>query len=65
MNIHGWKFERKKEKRKVDCSKRSSEKKMVLNKKKKKKMKKKERKELEVQFEHYCVKLVELMLFEK
>ena len=44
MNIPGWKFERKK--RKVDCSKRPSEKKnlkknMVLNKSKKKKMKKK------------------------
>ena len=56
------------EKRKVDCSKRPSEKKnlkknMVLNKSKKKKNE--ERKEVEVQFELYCVKLVELMLIEK
>ena len=36
---------------------------MVLNKSKRKKMKK--RKEVEVQFELYCVKLVELILFEK
>ena len=58
------------EKRKVDCSKRPSEKKNGLEqkqKKRKKKMKKKakERKELEVKFEHYSVKLVELMLLEK
>ena len=56
------------EKRKVNCSKRPSEKKnlkkMVLNKSKKKK-KFEERKEVDVQFELYCVKLVELVLFEK
>ena len=40
-------------------------KKKVLNKSKKKKKMKKERKEVEVQFELYCVKLVELVLFEK
>ena len=38
---------------------------MVLNKSKKKKKMKKERKEVEVQFKLYCVKLVELVLFEK
>ena len=37
---------------------------MVLNKSKKKK-KFEERKEVVVQFEFYCVKLVELVLFEK
>ena len=36
---------------------------MVLNKSKKKKNE--ERKEVEVQFEHYCEELVEWMLFEK
>ena len=59
------------EKKKVDCSKRPSGKKekeiwkknMVLNKSKKKKNE--ERKEVVVQFEFYCVKLVELVLFEK
>ena len=61
MIIHGWKFERKK---KSGLFKKTK-KKMVLNKKMKKKRKEKERKELEVQFEHYCVKLVELMLLEK
>ena len=55
MIIHGWKFEKKK----VDCSrKRPSEKKKVLK-------KKRNRKEVEVQFELYYVKLVELMIFEK
>ena len=40
---------------------------MVLNKKKRKKKEKKndEKKKVEVQFEFYYVKLVELMLFEK
>ena len=41
---------------------------MVLNKSKKKKKwreEKKKRKKVEVQFELYCVKLVELVLFEK
>ena len=55
------------EKRKVDCSKRPSEKK--FGKKyswtKAKRKKNEERKEVEVQFELYCVKLVELVLFEK
>ena len=69
MIIHGWKFEKKK----VDCSKRPSEKekekKNGLEQKQKKKMmrkkKKKKKKKVKVQFERYCVKLVELMLFEK
>ena len=46
-------------KRKVEYSKRSSEK----NGKNEKKNE--EWKEVEVQFEHYCEKLVELILFEK
>ena len=41
---------------------KKSKKKMVLKSKKKKN---EERKEVEVQFELYCVKLVELVLFEK
>ena len=51
-------------KNKVDCSKRPSEKKIGLEQKQKGK-KNEERKEVEVQFELYCVKLVELVLFEK
>ena len=54
-------------KNKVDCSKRPSGKKNLkkndLNQKQKEK-KIEERKEVEVQFELYCVKLVELVLFE-
>ena len=56
------------EKRKVDCSKRPSEKKNLEKKyswTKAKRKKFEERKEIEVQFELYCVKLVELVLFEK
>ena len=56
MNIHGWKFEKKKS---GLFKKKPSEKKMVLKKKKR------NRKEVEVQFELYYVKLVELVLFEK
>ena len=48
-------------KRKVDYSKRSSEKKGLEQKQKKIIIIKK----VEVQFELYCVKLVELILFEK
>ena len=62
MIIHGWKFEKK-----VDCSKRLSEKEKKKRKgswTKEKKMKKKKEK-IEVQFELYYVKLVELVLFEK
>ena len=63
MIIYGWNLW----KRKVDCSKRPSEKKnlkkkMVLDKSKKKKN---EERKVVVQFEFYCVKLVELVLFEK
>ena len=50
------------------ASEKKVKKKMVLNKRKKMKRKKKEkrnRKEEEVQFELYCEKLVELMLFKK
>ena len=70
MIIHGWKFERKKEKWIVQKDqvkkKKKLKKKLVLNKSKKKKNEmKKERKEVEVQVELYCVKLVELVLFEK
>ena len=55
-------------KRKVDYSKKDqvkkkSKKKMVLKKNVRKKNE--ERKEVVVQFEFYCVKLVELVLFEK
>ena len=46
-----------------DQVKKKLKKNMVLNKSKKKKNE--ERKEVEVQFELYCVKLVELMIFEK
>ena len=64
MNIHGWKFVKKKS---GLFKKRPSEKKfgkkILLNKSKKKKNE--ERKEVEVQFELYYVKLVELMLFEE
>ena len=60
MIIHGCKFEKKK---KVDCSKRPSEKEKEKRKGSWKKMKKK--KKIEVQFEFYYVKLVELVLFEK
>ena len=56
-------------KRKVDCSRKDQRKKNVekngLEQKQKEKKMKKERKEVEVQFERYCVKLVELVLFEK
>ena len=56
-------------KKKVDCSKRSSEKKKFEKKygleQKQKEKKNEERKEVVVQFEFYCVKLVYLMLFEK
>ena len=57
MNIHGWKF-----KKKWIVQKDQVKKKMVLSKRKKNGEKKEE---VEVQFELYCVKLVELMLFEK
>ena len=57
MIIHGWKFEKKK----VDCSRKDQ----VKKKKKKNGLEKKNRKEVEVQFELYYVKLVELMIFEK
>ena len=55
------------EKRKVDCSKRPSKKKNLEKKYSwtKAKRKNEERKEVEVQFELYYVKLVELMIFEK
>ena len=59
----------------MDCSrkdqvKKKSKKKMVLKKKRKKWSRTKKRRkevevEVEVQFELYCVKLVELMIFEK
>ena len=54
MNIHGWKFERKKEKWIVqkDQVKKKIEKKYGL--KQKQKEKNEERKEVEVQFELYC-----------
>ena len=57
-------------KNKVDCSKRPSEKKKKILKKKwswtkAKRKKNEERKEVEVQFELYCVKLVELMICEE
>ena len=65
MNIHGWKFERKKKSGLFKKTKwKKFEKKLVLNKSKKEK-KIEERKEVVVQFELYCVKLVELVLFEK
>ena len=48
-------------KRKVDCSKRPRKKNGLEKKMEKKRRKKK----LEVQFKLYCVKLVELILFEK
>ena len=56
------------EKRKVDCSKRPSEKKNLKKnglEQKQKEKKIEERKEVVVQLEFYCVKLVELVLFEK
>ena len=59
MNIHGWKFERKK---KSGLFKKTKWKKNGLEQKQKEKNE--ERKEV-VQFEFYCVKLVELVLFEK
>ena len=63
LNEHTW-LEIWEKKRKVDCSKRPSEKKNGLEQKQKEKNE--ERKKVEVQFELYCVKLVELMvLFEK
>ena len=45
--------------------KKKNLKKNGLEQKQKEKKMKKERKEVEVQFELYCVKLVELVLFEK
>ena len=61
MIIHGWKFEKKKWiVQKDQVKKKKKEKKRVLNKRKRKKEKK-----IEVQFELYYVKLVELVLFEK
>ena len=48
-----------------DQVKKKLKKKIVLNKSKKKKKWNEERKEVEVQVEFYCVKLVELVLFEK
>ena len=67
MSIHGWKFERKKEKwivqkDQVKKKKKNLEKKYSWTKAKRKN---EERKEVEVQFELYYVKLVELMIFEK
>ena len=62
MNIHGWKFEKK-----MDCSRKDQVKKNWKKNglEQKQKEKNEERKEVEVQFELYCVKLVELVLFEK
>ena len=55
-----------KEKWNVQKTKWKKSEKMVLNKKKRKKREKNdEKKKVEVQFEFYYVKLVELMLFEK
>ena len=59
MNIHSWKFEKKK------CIVQKDQvKKNGLEQKQKKKNDEKEKK-IEVQFELYYVKLVELMIFEK
>ena len=55
MNIHGWKFERKKEKWIVQ--KDQKWKKKVLNKSKRKKWKEKKEEEVKVQFELYYVKV--------
>ena len=71
MIIHGWKFEKKSGLFKKTKWKRKKEKKRVLNKRKKyglkqkQKEKNEERKKVEVQFELYYVKLVELMICEK
>ena len=63
MIIHGWKFERKKEKWIVQKDQvKKKLKKYGLEQKQKEKNE--ERKEVEVQFELYC-KVVELVLFEK
>ena len=63
MIIHGWKFEKKKRKWIVqkDQVKKKKRKEKGLEQKKKNEKEKK----IEVQFELYCVKLVELILFEK
>ena len=52
-------------KKKIDCSKRPSEKEKEKRKGSWTKEKKWKRKKMEVQFEFYYVKLVELVLFEK
>ena len=63
MIIHGWKFEKKNGLfKKTKWKKNDLEQKQ--KKRKKKKKKNEERKKVEVQFELYCVKLVELMLLE-
>ena len=64
MIIHGWKFERKK---KSGLFKKTKWKKNLEKNtlEQKQKEKNEERKKVEVQFELYCVKLVELMIFEK
>ena len=69
MNIHDWKFVKRKsglfKKTKWKEKKNSLEKNGLEQKKKMNRKKKKERKEVEVQFELYCVKLVELMTCEE
>ena len=66
MSIHGWKFERKKKSGLFKKTKwKKNLKKNGLEQKQKEKKWNEERKEVEVQFELYCVKLVELILFEK
>ena len=65
MNIHGWKFVKKKSGLFKKTKWKKKKKKNGLEQKQKKKNKRKERKEVEVQFELYYVKLVELMICEE
>ena len=67
MIIHGWKFEKKSglfKKTKWKVKKKIWKKKYGLEQKQKEKNEERKKK-VEVQFELYCVKLVELMIFEK
>ena len=66
---NGWKFVKKKSGLFKKTNEKEKEKKNGLEQKQKKMMRKKKRrkrkKKVKVQFELYCVKLVELMIFEK
>ena len=65
MNINGWKFVKKKSGLFKKTNEKEKEKKKWSGKKIDEEKKKKKKKKVKVQFELYCVKLVELMIFEK